>query len=525
MLKVKKTDFIQTLVLFAAIFVVLFFSPYSADDYSLLNRLVVNPEKDLQSFLWSAIVFGNGRFLGNLELWFSVFADTFRIVAKPVFLTAIIVMTIKLFDLKNSYEKIFVAILLLFPSAGFFSKCYVNTPCFFNFVAPFVGFLLSLCIIKRYHSGEQKDLSKICACVVLLIASVCMQLHSEHSTLIFVLAAIGVCIFERYKYKKISIPAGLFFTGSVIGAAVMFLGPRIMGVESKMEGYRGLYINLPYAIGVLGKFSEMISTVVLLFVFISVLELMILAKRSSKDKYRTIHILVAVLYPVISLVYVLNMQTNEAKAVSYIKLIFLALLSLYVLNTIAIVLKFVKSTEAKYIMVVVVALAVLSVAVFTVLNQHGYRTFYLALFLVFIFAIVLFKTAIRECEIDFNEETRKYLGIVSKAAFSILIAVMSFQMIQNYDVVIMRDHYIKEKSYAQEEVIEIPKLPNKRIWLDEYIHLYKDYFETVTNGKEIQFVDIEEWELYEEYQSMQDNPIAAVTYAFTNFNFNKGAKN
>ncbi len=525
MLKVKRTDFVQTLVLFASIFVVLFFSPYSADDYSLLAGLVASPEKDLQSFLWSAIAFGNGRFLGNLELWFSIFADTFRIVAKPVFLTAIIVMTIKLFDLKNSYEKIFAAILLLFPSAGFFSKCYVNTPCFFNFVAPFVGFLLSLCIIKWYHSGEQKGLSKICSCAVLLVASICMQLHSEHSTLSFVLAAIGVCIFERYKYKKISIPAGVFFTGSVVGAVIMFLGPRIMGVESKMEGYRGLHIDIPYAIGVLGKFSEMISTVVLLFVFISVLVLVILVKESPKDKYRPVHIFIAVLYPVVSLMYVLNMQTNEAKAVSHIKLIFLALLSLYILNTITIVLRFVKSNEAKCIMVFVAMLAALSVIMFTVLNQHGYRTFYLAFFLMFIFAMVLFKTVVRESGIAFTQEVQKVTGMVATVVFVMAIAMMSLQIIQNYDVVIMRDHYIKEKSYTQEEVIEIPKLPNKRIWLDEYIHLYKDYFETVSNGKEIQFVDIEEWELYEEYQSMQDNPITAVTYAFTNFNFNKGVKN
>lgn len=525
MLKEKKTNVAQTLVLFVSIFVVLFFSPYSADDYSLMTEFAARPEKDVLSFLWSAITFGNGRFLGNLELWSSIFSDIFRIVFKPIFLTVIIVMTVNLFALKNSYEKVFVAIFLLFPSAGFFSKCYVNTPCFFNFVAPLVGFLISLCIIKWYHSGEKKFFPRICGFVVLFIASICMQLHSEHSTLIFVLAAIGVCALERYKYKKISVPASLFLIGSIIGSAIMFLGPRIMGVESKMEGYRGLHINIPYAIGVIGKFSEMISTAVLLFVFISVLELLVIVNRSPKDKYRAMHILIAALYPVVSLVYALNMQTNEAKAISHIKLIFLVLFSLYILNTVIIVLRFIKSTEAKCIMIFIVVLAVLSVAMFTVLNQHGYRTFYLALFFVFIFSMVLFKTVVGEHKIDFNVETQKYLSMVSKAVFSMLIVVMFFQMVQNYDVVIMRDHYIKEKSYTQEEVIEIPKLPNKNLWLDEYIHLYKGYFTTVGNGKEIRFVDIEEWELYEEYQSMQDNPITSVTYALTNFNFNKGAKN
>lgn len=524
MLSVKKTNIIQTLFLFASAFLILFFSPYSADDYSLLSALVKGEDIGLKEFLLSAVYFGNGRFLGNLELWMSVYTDVFRIVVKPVFLTAIIIMTVYLFELKKDFQRVLVALFLLFPSTGFVSRCYVNTPCFFNFVAPLVGFLLSLCILKWYRSEKKNVVSKILACVVLSVASVCMQLHSEHSTLIFVLSAIGICVFEKCKYKKVSITAALFTFGSLIGALLMFVAPKMMGVASNMDVYRGFHLDIPYAIGVLGKFAEMISSVVFLFALMSILELVVVIKESPKDKFRSVHILIAAVYPVISLVYTLNMQTNEAKAISYVKLLFLAMLILYLLNTVAIIIRFVKTTESKSIMLYIILMAVLSVGVFVVLNQHGYRTFYLALFLMLAFAIVLFKAVIREYNIVLNADVQKITGMVLKTAFVVLVGIMSFQMVQNYDVYIMRDHYVSEKSNTQAEVIEIPKLPNKRIWMDEYLHLYRSYFDIAGNGKEIKFVDIEDWELYEEYQAMQDNPFEAITYAVSNFNFNKGIR-
>lgn len=525
MLNVRKTNFIQALFLFGSVFAILFFSPYSADDYASLAWLLKNEGTSLKEFLLSAIFFGNGRFLGNLELWLSVYSDIFRIVVKPIFLTTIILMINYLFEIKKDVEKISVALVLLFPSTGFFSRCYVNTPCFFNFVAPLVGFLLSLCILKWYRSGEKNAISKILASAVLFVSSICMQLHSEHSTLIFMLCAVGICIFERWKYKKTGIPAILFLIGSIVGMAVMFGVPYILNVESNMEGYRGLYLDLPYAIGVLGKFSEMISSVVFLFIVISALELVILAKESPEDKYRPIHILIAAVYPVISLMYTLDMQTNESKAISYVKLLFLAMLILYLINTFTIIIRFIKSIESRAILIFITFVAVLSVGMFVVLNQHGYRTFYLAMFLMVAFAVVLFKTVVKEYGLfNLSNDTQKITATVMKVAFVGIVAMMSFQMLQNYDLYIMRDQYVSEKAQGQEEVIEIPKLPNKRVWLDEYLHLYKGYFEIAGNGKEIKFVDLEEWEWYEQYQSMQDNPFSAVTYALSNFNFNKGIR-
>lgn len=525
MLSKKKTNYIQIFFLFMSVFMILFFSPYSADDYALLSILVKNENISLKEFLVSAIYFGNGRFLGNLSLWVSVYNDIFRIIVKPLYLTAIIVMTVHLFEIKKTYERIIVALFLMFPSMGFFSKCYLNTPCFFNFVAPFVGFLLSLCILKWYQTKKRGAVSKFFACIVLLVASVCMQLHSEHSTIIFILFAVGICFFERFKYKKTGLFAVLFLVGSLVGAFVMFALPRIMNVATKMEGYRGANLDLPYGVGVLGKFSEMISSAVLLFVLISTAQLIILFKESPQDKYRFIHMLIAAVYPIVAVIYVLNMQTSGAKSISYVKLLFLAMLTLYLINSIVIIVRFVKDTEAKWVILFITLLAAMSVGMFTVLNQHGYRTFYLALFLMFIFTIVMLKTVVKKYNLALNSEAQKVTEVVLKSAFIILVGIMTFQMLQNYDLYIMRDHYVHEKSYSENEVIEIPKLPNERLWLDEYLLLYKEYFVFAGNDKEIKFVDIEDWELYEEYQSMQDNPFTAVTYALSNFNFNKGIRN
>ncbi len=508
---------------FLGLFCIFFFTPYATDDYG--EKLSAFDCTWLEC-IKGAVCYGNGRFLGNIGLYACLHNDLIRIFLKPLFITVLILCSSYVFEIKSLWGRLCLALLIVFPAQGFFSFCYAANPTFFNYTVPIVFFMCALSIIKY---TDIKAHSNIILTVLLFIVSVCMQLFSENSSIIFSLFAFCACIFCLSVNKKVKLDYLVLFIGSVIGLAAMMILPKYIeahfGMKYDMAGYRGIILSIPYMLGVVSQFAEMFSSAFAVILVLSAAEIFIVIKESPDDKAKKWHIAIPAGYSLLSFLYIF-FQSKEKKILAPIKLLLLAALMIFLINSFIIVLRFVKEKKDRTVILFLGVLAITGVGMFTVLSQHGYRTYFLPLCLVIGIALYLLKIIKREYKIDFiSPKTESALNTALVCACLCFTAIITLQTVQNYDVYCMREKYAAEKLEQGESIIYVPKLPNRALFSEDYMEYCKEYLKQGRNeDAEIVFVDIEEWEWQEKYQSVLDNPVEGIMYSVRNFNFNNGIK-
>ena len=154
-----------------------------------------------------------------------------------------------------------------------------------------------------------------------------------------------------------------------------------------------------------------------------------------------------------------------------------------------------------------------------ILTLHGYRTFYLSLIIFVSLTIYLASFIVNEYGIRLEGKVLRVLNVTAVSALLCFAVLLPLQTIQNYDVFAMRQEYVDEKISQGEKLVYVPKVPNKNLVRDEFLHFYKDYFTAEHQDVDIVFIDIEDWERFEEYQSMMDNPLTSITYAVSHLQF------
>lgn len=503
--------------IYALLFIVFLFNFFDTDDYSMQGFA---SSATMLKGLDFSIHYGNGRFIGNLALYcFNCFPLT-RIVAKPLVLTVMILCMFYVFDINKFWMKATTSLLVILPSSGFYAKCYSSNPCMMNYVAPLTNVFVCFTLMKFICKKRRK--SNIFFYVFLLIASICMQFYSENSTIIFMTMAIFLVVYGIVADKKIMVEKAVFLIGGLIGTVLMFAVPNHISYsvidEKTMESYRHIIINVPYAIGVLAKFAEYFSTAAVWIAIFGSVITYIVVKESPNDKLKPWHIVLTAVYPLVCMLYKF-IQTEEAKVISSVKLFLMILMFTFLLNTLIIFFRFIKDNRTKAYSIFLIFALAMSVGMFMILNQHGYRTFYLSLIIFVLLTLYLANYLIKTYNIELNANKLKIANVSAVAVLLCIGILLPLQTIQNYDVFAMRQEYVDERISQGEKLIYVPKVPNKSLVRDEFLSFYKSYFSKGHEEVEIRFIDIEDWERFEEYQSMMDNPLTSITYAVSHLQF------
>ncbi len=511
----KKHDRTITVILasfiYCSLFIVFLFNFFGADDYSM--QTAGYGHDYLNGFDFS-LRYGNGRFLGNLFLYYFNYLPIVRIVIKPLVLTIMIICMFYVFEIKTIWQRIVTALLVIFPSSGYYASCYAINACFGNYVLPIANISICLALIKA--TGKENRKIHYLLYLLLFALSVCMQLYCENATIVFLVTAVFLMIYEILVSKKVSTSKIIFLTGGIIGAVIMYIIPKISDnliIDSNtMSAYRKIIFNIPFSLGVVAKFAECFSTAPICIILAGLLLIYLVKKESPKDKYKFWHIFISAVYPAVSLLY-LFIQTGETKVSSDIKLLFLILVCLFLLNAVIIVFRFVKPIKEKTFLLFMAFILAMSVGMFMFVNLQGYRTFYLSLFIFIGMTLYLAQYILKTYSIKMNGEQIKRVNCIAVTVMVCFMVLLQLQTIQNYNVFAMRQEYVDLKIAEGCKEISVLKVPNTNLVRDEWIDFYKSYFTKNGNDVEIVFVDAEEWEWYWKYRSLLDNPITSVTYA------------
>ena len=243
--------YLFTIVFFAAFY---FFLPFSGDDWAW------GSSEGLER-LKNAFDGYNGRYLGNLL----IILITRSVIAKVVFCTLIMFLLIlvlsKIFDKISSdmksttnYIVAFCSVLILvLPNQIAFGELqpfqiFGSTigwlSGFTNYVVP------SVLILIFYYVVTNKDIEGKFVYILLVFDGLLACLCVEHYTLFCVLFSFSVIAYRYYFYKKICKKSLFFFSGSLIGALIMFSNSsyRLMQKGDVSKNQR--------AVGFLGSFKQ-----------------------------------------------------------------------------------------------------------------------------------------------------------------------------------------------------------------------------------------------------------------------------
>ncbi len=513
--KYKYENTILTIFIYVFLFIIFLFNIYSTDDFTT---------RDNYGSIWggfkAVIHMGNGRILGNFILYVFGIVPLFRIIFKPLVLTAIIFLCEFIFNIKKMWQKIVVSLLIIIPSSGFFANCYMNNPCFANYVIPLFCFLICMAFIKFSQNLQGKNKTKKLGInIVIFIFAVCMQLYSENTTVVAFTFA-GFMLVYSIASKKDKLKYIALFTGSSVGLLIMFLVPKMIAYALvDMSAYRGLIFSVPYAVGVIAKFSDYFSTVTLWIIIFGAMQIYLLKKEAANDRFYIVHIIIATTYPGICLLYSFT-RTTENKVISGITLFLMGMMILFLLNAAVIFIKYLKTKETKILSLFMLILMAMSVGMFMLINLNGYRVFYLTVF-VFIclnlFILNYLNNNYSEIQLLLQpSKVKNYICLILMCCFTVMLPL---QIIQEYDVQVMRHEYVEERLSAGDKEIYIPKIPNKNLVRDIYIDFYRSCVMKDFSDVDFYFIDIEDWEKVGDYYALQNDPIESITYAIKHLDY------
>lgn len=215
-------------------FLFLFYlTPMSSDDVNFWALRIT----DFNDILDFSLSYGNGRFLGNLGVMYLIEYSWLRVVVKSLVCALITSLLPHLLDIKTRIGYIFSALLVICVSPEIFSQVFSWTSGFQNYVPSLALMILGLHLVKI--SCSAKGISVVLFSTVAFLIGVSMQLYVEHSTVINLVFLLCILIYLVLKHKSVSPALASFIVGAVIGAALIFLIPKLFsGTDNYVSGYR-----------------------------------------------------------------------------------------------------------------------------------------------------------------------------------------------------------------------------------------------------------------------------------------------
>ena len=251
-IKNKKTILYLFTIIFFAVFYL--FLPFAGDDWAWGSDIGMERLKDgFDGY--------NGRYIGNLLIILVTRSVIAKVVICTVFMFLLIYVLSKIFDVlsrsKNSSANYIIAfssvLILVLPNQIAFGdlqpfQIFGSTvgwlSGFTNYVVPSV-----LILIFYYFSVNKKDES-ITIFIFLAIDGFAACLCVEHYTLFCLLFSFGIIAYRYYFHHKICKKSLSFFSGSLIGALIMFSNSSYMLMQ------KGNVSNNQRAVGFLGSLKQ-----------------------------------------------------------------------------------------------------------------------------------------------------------------------------------------------------------------------------------------------------------------------------
>ena len=461
---------------------------------------------DFVSILREALLYGNGRFLGNVLGFYYSHHFTTAIFVTAFFLTLIVFLANKLFFDGNKKAIFPIAVLIAFPAVGLIREAYSMIAAFCNYVVPLSFALMSGIFIKKLKSSGSRFIY-----IPLAFSTIGVCLFSENTTIVMLCFAVLIIAGDFISNKKASVANIMNLIFTAIGTLIMYLIPRVTDTKEKLDYYRG-YVETDSLIfnitSTLRSFALLANQYALLYVIISAALIYVLYKQCKTSKI--IKFVLAAILAVFPLTCVFALifaqKANELAA------LYLPLEAVYL---IAALIVSILSKQKKLIASVIMTVILLgsAVAPMTIVNHRGDRTFFTTFAILFCYALYLTK------EIGVEKKVKRIINIAAPVAFIAYCCVMLTLTAHNFDSYAYRADYLAQKSVTDSSA-DVPYLAHGRLAQETAL----GQIDPCLFGSSVQMsfnvIPSDEWEKADEYKEITSlPPVAAVKYGLEHWEF------
>lgn len=475
-------------------------------------------EATLHSVLHESLFYGNGRLLGNI-LGFG-FSHMFRysFIFEAAILTLISYLLNRLVFGGNFRTAFLSALLIIFPGLGMTGEsCYVLAS-FLNYVVPVFFLLASLCILKINAKNKFGFISAL----LLFIFTSAACLFSENTTITVLTCAILFTVYKKLTDGKAGRSSIVFVVSAFFGSALMFLIPRLTGTGHKLDYYRGVSDSVPAlltnAYSSFAVFTKTFSEAIPMVLAVSSALFILMPKISRKSGFLIKCVRAyLVFYPVFIIIY--NILYNTVLNNNYLFVAQMFFTVGYTASVLIIILSFEKS-HFRTKLILTYSEVLISAAPMLLVNQYGYRTYYITYAVLSVFALEALNEARKYIEL--GKSCKAALSVLFSAAFAVTGLALMIMSAYNFNCFAVRTEYIAEKTTVISEKIDIvpavfgcisteDEWPNTILNVvcktrSEYTFVLKDSTEKCENADEYRIIT---------EGSIPEN----ISFAFSNFRF------
>ncbi len=438
--------------------------------------------------------YGNGRLLGNLGA--AIFCDhtALRTVVRALCIGSLTVL-LPLAAGAEDKRSLLLSFLLVFGvSPDLFAETYAWSSGFQNYIPPVVFLLVCLILWQRSERFSHRKL--VFACVGTFVLAAAAQLYVELNSLIHVLAALVLLCLSRSRAKKsVSLCA---LAGTALGGAVMIAIPKLFEREYALIAfYRRIYLSsLSEMFGSLWKNGLKLTGFFVgdcfLCLLLGVGVFLLLrqnAPRAARPGWHRAASVLSLALPVYSLLYRAFFSGWSAVWLADIQKLFFALLLLAFLAAFVYALTLTENKARRTAAIVLLALAVCSLAPMTVVYPAPVRTIYLCYTFLALAALIVWEEVLPRSSALFRRDTA-VLGLLAAVLLSLLL-VFQFLNIRHVDR--LNTDYIEKKLAEGSTEIELIRTPSDYVFKNTSSYLGHYYFLSEPNDVDFTFTDYDSW--------------------------------
>ncbi len=520
----KRIAFFEYILTFLGFIGMYFFITPCSDIYFFTRDY----ENSVSSFITNALYYGNGRFIGN----FLGFASANYFILG--FLIIAVVMTLYVFFVNRfffdgDYRTVMpVALLIAFPNTGVIGEVYSDLPTFINYVIPMMLVFVTLCLIKRCKKRNSNPI--ILFFIFVFAAASC--LFCENNTISIFVLSLLLAFYSYISTKKIGLPNIIYVIGTLAGAFIMFLVPKITGASHNLDYYRGTANSvssmITLAIASFSTFTEIFTSYLFPIAIISsTLIYLVVKNKECKSRLKNTVIFYLAFFPVEAVFY--TMYSQSAPASVYLYILQAGFVTLYALSIFAGILCM-KKSNFRTLMLGLFVLVLSSVGPMLFVDKYGYRTFYLPFVILLSVSFILINRVRKEIPEKITvklpkEKLGKLAVCIASAAFICLSASIFIQSVYNYDFYVVRTHHIADMVKSGAEEVEVPALPCRGISSeDENPSIFDAILYKTGSEMKVEVTESIYCENSNEYYAiLNSNPVSNTIFALQNLNLKNAA--
>lgn len=466
--------------IFLSVFMLNLFFIWTHDDYTTVGIY------SFKEAFEKSLYFGNGRFLGNLFVDFIMCRSIIDKIVRTVVISSIIITSATIIDGYRKRSLILSFLLYIGVGNEIFKQTYVWGHGFYNYAPPVLFLLLSILLLKKIYSSNNSKSTILCY-ITLVVCGVSQQLFAENSSTINCLIALIILVYVIYT-KKEKLASVVNFISASVGAGIMFLVPEILDVADKMNEYRGGLNSIKdYAINGVRNALTMINVLSSQIVIFEVIAILLIAMLVKKNLIKgKVHIILLSVYLVANPIFIYFRISSGM----LFRAIYAALFILYLI-VISVSLIKLEAIKEKKVIIVLAAIAVLSLGQLLIVTPIGPRCMFITYALMVSIVLILQKYVFEKLE---SNTVNKLKGIV--ISFSVVVytcILITFISISKLNDI--RIDYVQKQLSQGKTTIELIRIPNEQwVHLPNELYAYKYTFNQ-GDSKEMNFTLID----YEEY--------------------------